>query len=75
MDLFYRVPSFSAMEPHRFSLLQGNCPQKPKLQEPVVCGVGILLVELLGRLQRQEMDVGSQFSPPPLPCCSYRFLL
>ncbi|KAH1207001.1 F-box protein [Glycine max] len=36
--------------------LQENRLQKFKLPEPVLCIGGVLLVELLGRVQKQEMD-------------------
>ncbi|XP_031400236.1 F-box protein At4g00755 isoform X2 [Punica granatum] len=39
-----------------FPMAQENCLQKFKLAEPVLCIGGMLLVELLGRVQRQEMD-------------------
>ncbi|XP_039065624.1 F-box protein At4g00755-like isoform X2 [Hibiscus syriacus] len=39
-----------------FPMAQENCLQKFKLPEPVLCIGGILQVELLGRVQRQEMD-------------------
>ncbi|KAL6580374.1 hypothetical protein OROMI_008398 [Orobanche minor] len=39
-----------------FPMLQENCLQKFKLPEPVLCIGGILRVELLGRVQTQEMD-------------------
>ncbi|KAK8714715.1 hypothetical protein V6N13_042064 [Hibiscus sabdariffa] len=39
-----------------FPMAQENCLQKFKLPEPVLCIGGILQIELLGRLQRQEMD-------------------
>lgn len=35
---------------------QESSLQKFKLPEPVICIGGILQVELLGRVQRQEMD-------------------
>ena len=35
---------------------QENSLQNFKLPEPVVCIGGILKIELLGRVQRQEMD-------------------
>ncbi|KAJ7970003.1 F-box protein [Quillaja saponaria] len=37
-------------------MAQENCLQKFKLPEPVLSVGGVLLVELLGRVQRQEMD-------------------
>ncbi|KAK4740698.1 hypothetical protein SAY87_024286 [Trapa incisa] len=40
-----------------FPMVQENCLQKFKLPEPVICIGGILQVELLGRVQRQEMDM------------------
>ncbi|KAJ7951073.1 F-box protein [Quillaja saponaria] len=39
-----------------FPMAQENCLQKFKLPEPVLCIGGILQIELLGRVQRQEMD-------------------
>ncbi|KAL8543909.1 hypothetical protein ACS0TY_004457 [Phlomoides rotata] len=39
-----------------FPMAQENCMQKFKLPEPVLCIGGILRVELLGRVQTQEMD-------------------
>ncbi|GMY07088.1 F-box protein At4g00755-like [Fagus crenata] len=39
-----------------FPVAQENCLQKFKLPEAVLCIGGILQVELLGRVQRQEMD-------------------
>ncbi|XVF12442.1 hypothetical protein REPUB_Repub08aG0118800 [Reevesia pubescens] len=39
-----------------FPMAQENCLQKFKLPEPVLCIGGFLQVELLGRVQRQEMD-------------------
>ncbi|CAJ1952654.1 unnamed protein product [Sphenostylis stenocarpa] len=39
-----------------FPMCQENRAQKFKLPEPVMCIGGILLVELLGRVQKQEMD-------------------
>lgn len=39
-----------------FPMAQENCLQEFKLPEPVLCIGGFLLVELLGRMQRQEMD-------------------
>ncbi|XP_043697024.1 F-box protein At4g00755-like [Telopea speciosissima] len=39
-----------------FPMAQENSLQKFKLPEPVLCIGGILQVELLGRIQRQEMD-------------------
>ncbi|XP_059451670.1 F-box protein At4g00755-like [Corylus avellana] len=39
-----------------FPMAQENFLQKFKLPEPVLCIGGILQVELLGRVQRQEMD-------------------
>lgn len=39
-----------------FPMVQENCLQKFTLPEPAICIGGILLVELLGRVQRQEMD-------------------
>ncbi|XWS61117.1 hypothetical protein CRYUN_Cryun07bG0097600 [Craigia yunnanensis] len=39
-----------------FPMVQENCLQKFKLPEPVLCIGGFLQVELLGRVQRQEMD-------------------
>lgn len=39
-----------------FPMAQENCLQKFKLPESVLCIGGILKVELLGRVQRQEMD-------------------
>lgn len=35
---------------------QENCLQNFRLPEPVLCIGGILQIELLGRVQRQEMD-------------------
>lgn len=37
-------------------IIQENCLQKFKLPEPALCIGGFLQVELLGRVQRQEMD-------------------
>lgn len=39
-----------------FPMAQENCLQKFKLPEPVLCIGEILQVELLGRVQRQDMD-------------------
>lgn len=39
-----------------FPMAQESCLQKFKLPEPVLCVGGILQIELLGRVQRQEMD-------------------
>uniref|UniRef100_A0A5B6Z0W3 F-box domain-containing protein n=1 Tax=Davidia involucrata TaxID=16924 RepID=A0A5B6Z0W3_DAVIN len=39
-----------------FPMAQDNCLQKFNLPEPVLCIGGILQIELLGRVQRQEMD-------------------
>ncbi|KAL3524238.1 hypothetical protein ACH5RR_017072 [Cinchona calisaya] len=39
-----------------FTMAQENCLQKFKLPEPVLCIGGILQVQLLGRVQKQEMD-------------------
>ncbi|OVA14163.1 hypothetical protein BVC80_1787g266 [Macleaya cordata] len=39
-----------------FPMLQENCLQKFKLPQPVLCVGGILQIELLGRVQQQEMD-------------------
>ncbi|KAJ4840757.1 hypothetical protein Tsubulata_041552 [Turnera subulata] len=39
-----------------FPMSQESQLQKFKLPEPVLCVGGVLLVELLGRVQRQEMD-------------------
>ncbi|KAK9273880.1 hypothetical protein L1049_018692 [Liquidambar formosana] len=39
-----------------FSMAQENRLQKFELPEPVLCIGGILQIELLGRVQRQEMD-------------------
>ncbi|XP_042506052.1 F-box protein At4g00755-like isoform X2 [Macadamia integrifolia] len=39
-----------------FPMAQENSLQKFKLPEPVLCIGGVLQVELLGRVQRQEMD-------------------
>lgn len=39
-----------------FPMAQENCLQEFKLPEPVICIGGILQVELLGRVQRQELD-------------------
>ncbi|TYJ07136.1 hypothetical protein E1A91_A12G283100v1 [Gossypium mustelinum] len=39
-----------------FPMVQENCLQKFKLPEPVLCIGGYMQVELLGRVQRQEMD-------------------
>ncbi|XP_021613321.1 F-box protein At4g00755 isoform X2 [Manihot esculenta] len=59
-----------------FAMAQENRLQKFKLPEPVLCIGGILQVELLGRVQKQEMDglfylcishvqvLGRQLSPP-----------
>ncbi|KAK4748481.1 hypothetical protein SAY87_015067 [Trapa incisa] len=40
----------------KFSMSQENCLQTFKLPEPVLCIGGVLLIELLGRVQRQEID-------------------
>ncbi|GLT49001.1 hypothetical protein SLA2020_225870 [Shorea laevis] len=40
----------------KFPMTQENCLQKFKLPEPVLCIGGFLKVELLGRVQRQEVD-------------------
>ncbi|KAI4372369.1 hypothetical protein MLD38_010610 [Melastoma candidum] len=40
----------------KFPMVQENRLQKFKLQEPVLCIGGFVLIELLGRVQRQEMD-------------------
>lgn len=59
-----------------FPMSQENRLQKFKLPEPVLCIGGILQIELLGRVQRQEMDgllyicvshvqvLGGSLSPP-----------
>ncbi|XP_027350170.1 F-box protein At4g00755 [Abrus precatorius] len=59
-----------------FPMTQENRLQKFKLPEPVLCIGGILQIELLGRVQRQEMDgllyicvsyvqvLGGSLSPP-----------
>ncbi|KAF8413103.1 hypothetical protein HHK36_001079 [Tetracentron sinense] len=39
-----------------FPMAQENCLQKFKLPEPVLCIGGFLQIELLGRVQRQEID-------------------
>ncbi|KAK0582899.1 hypothetical protein LWI29_030927 [Acer saccharum] len=39
-----------------FPMAQENCLQNFKLPEPVLCIGGIMQVELLGRVQKQEMD-------------------
>ncbi|XP_022924501.1 F-box protein At4g00755-like isoform X1 [Cucurbita moschata] len=39
-----------------FPMAQENCLQKFKLPQPVLCIGGILQIELLGRVQRQETD-------------------
>ncbi|PIA49605.1 hypothetical protein AQUCO_01300412v1 [Aquilegia coerulea] len=39
-----------------FPMIQENCLQKFKLPNPVLCVGGFLQIELLGRVQRQEMD-------------------
>ncbi|MBA0714903.1 hypothetical protein Golax_013845 [Gossypium laxum] len=39
-----------------FPMAQENCLQNFRLPEPVLCIGGILQIELLGRVQRQEMD-------------------
>lgn len=39
-----------------FPMAQESCLQKFKLPEPVLCIGGILQIELLGRVQTQEMD-------------------
>ncbi|KAL5565519.1 hypothetical protein UlMin_028683 [Ulmus minor] len=39
-----------------FPMIQANCLQSFKLPEPVLCIGGYLQIELLGRVQRQEMD-------------------
>lgn len=39
-----------------YPMIQENCLQKFKLPEPALCVGGILQIELLGRVQRQEMD-------------------
>ncbi|KAK9749325.1 hypothetical protein RND81_02G118000 [Saponaria officinalis] len=39
-----------------FPMSQENCIQNFKLPEPVLCIGGIVQIELLGRVQRQEMD-------------------
>lgn len=39
-----------------FLWVQENILQKFKLPEPVLCIGGILQVELLGRVQRQQLD-------------------
>ncbi|KAA8520577.1 hypothetical protein F0562_014833 [Nyssa sinensis] len=39
-----------------FPMAQENCLQSFKLPEPVLCIGGFLQIELLGRVQRQEMD-------------------
>ncbi|KAH1080891.1 hypothetical protein J1N35_020652 [Gossypium stocksii] len=39
-----------------FPMAQENCLQNFRLPEPVLCIGGILKIELLGRVQRQEMD-------------------
>ena len=37
-------------------LIQENCLQPFKLPEPVLCVGGYMQIELLGRVQRQEID-------------------
>lgn len=39
-----------------FPMVQENCLQTFKLPKPVICIGGILQIELLGRIQKQEMD-------------------
>lgn len=39
-----------------FPMVQESCLQNFKLPEPVLCIGGVLQIELLGRVQRQEMD-------------------
>uniref|UniRef100_A0A7N0U6C2 F-box protein n=1 Tax=Kalanchoe fedtschenkoi TaxID=63787 RepID=A0A7N0U6C2_KALFE len=39
-----------------FPMIQKSCLQVFKLPEPALCVGGVIQVELLGRLQRQEMD-------------------
>lgn len=39
-----------------FPMVQENCLQKFKLPEPVLCIGGILQIEMLGRIQKQDMD-------------------
>ncbi|XP_022757208.1 F-box protein At4g00755-like [Durio zibethinus] len=39
-----------------FPMAQENCLQNFKLPEPILCIGGILQIELLGRVQRQEID-------------------
>nr|DAD18795.1 TPA_asm: hypothetical protein HUJ06_020258 [Nelumbo nucifera] len=39
-----------------FQMTQENCLQKFKLPEPVLCIGGILQIELLGRVQKQDTD-------------------
>ncbi|XP_058104788.1 F-box protein At4g00755-like isoform X2 [Magnolia sinica] len=39
-----------------FPMVQENCLQTFKLPQPVLCIGGILRIELLGRIQKQEMD-------------------
>ncbi|XP_043717232.1 F-box protein At4g00755-like [Telopea speciosissima] len=46
----------SAYVSPEFPMAQDNSLQKFKLPEPVLCIGGILQVELLGRVQRQQMD-------------------
>ncbi|XP_042511170.1 F-box protein At4g00755-like [Macadamia integrifolia] len=46
----------SAYVSPEFPMSQDNSLQKFKLPEPVLCIGGILQVELLGRVQRQQMD-------------------
>ncbi|XP_028054005.1 F-box protein At4g00755-like [Camellia sinensis] len=56
-----------------FPMAQENCLQKFKLPEPVLCIGGILQVELLGRVQRQELD--GLFYIWLVPCSSIYYLL
>lgn len=41
---------------YNWDLLQANALQSFRLPRPVLCIGGVLQIELLGRVQQQEMD-------------------
>ncbi|MBA0685872.1 hypothetical protein Goari_013513 [Gossypium aridum] len=56
MAQFCNNPKRSTADSGFFLRKQENCLQNFRLPEPVLCIGGILQIELLGRVQRQEMD-------------------
>ncbi|QHO25391.1 F-box protein [Arachis hypogaea] len=54
-DKIFGGPQWTYTSPE-FAMLQENCLQKFKLLEPVLCIGDVLQVELLGRVQKKEMD-------------------